>query len=206
MPHMSNKQRKTGFAGGHIISKLATLVTVLLLISSPALAHKVSIFAWVEGDTVYTESYFSGNKKVKNGLVEVFDPSGKKLLEGRTNEKGEFSFKIPQKTDLHLVLTASMGHKNDFTLKAADMPEEIAKEAKKGSTPTGAPKISTQVDPEQIRTIVGEVLDSRLKPIARSLAELREDRGPGLTEIIGGIGYIFGIMGLIMYFRSRKKN
>ncbi len=29
--------------------------------------------------------------------------------------------------------------------------------------------------------------------------------GPGLTEIIGGIGYIFGLVGMAMYFTSRKK-
>jgi nickel transport protein len=38
------------------------------------------------------------------------------------------------------------------------------------------------------------------------LATIQEERGPGLTEIIGGIGYIFGVMGLILYLKGRKKN
>lgn len=44
-----------------------------LLFTSTAFAHKVNIFAYVEGDTVYTESYFPDGKKVESGLVEVYD-------------------------------------------------------------------------------------------------------------------------------------
>ena len=59
--------------------------------------HKVVIFAWVEGDTVYTQSKFSGGKKAKNSTVVVYDRKGNQLLEGKTDEKGEFSFKVPKK-------------------------------------------------------------------------------------------------------------
>jgi len=59
---------------------------------------------------------------------------------------------------------------------------------------------------DQLRKVVEQTLDSRLRPIARSIAKMQEERGPGFTEIVGGIGYIFGIMGLLLYFRSRKNN
>ena len=61
-------------------------------------AHRVNLFAWVEGDTVYVESKFSGGKKVKAGKIIVSDPQGTELLKGTTNENGEFSFKVPKKT------------------------------------------------------------------------------------------------------------
>jgi len=32
-----------------------------------------------------------------------------------------------------------------------------------------------------------------------------EQKKLSFTEVIGGIGYIFGIMGVIMYFLSRKR-
>jgi nickel transport protein len=35
------------------------------------------------------------------------------------------------------------------------------------------------------------------------IRDTRKD-GPSITEIIGGIGYIFGLFGLVMYFKSRK--
>ena len=37
------------------------------------------------------------------------------------------------------------------------------------------------------------------------LVKLQESSGkPGFTEIIGGIGYIIGILGIVAYFKARK--
>ena len=60
------------------------------------------------------------------------------------------------------------------------------------------------VKKNEIKILLEEVIDSRLQPISRKLARLEADKGPGLTEIIGGIGYIFGIMGLAIYFKTLK--
>ena len=94
---------------------------VSLAVSSTALAHKVNIFAYVEGDTIYTESYFPDGRKVEGGAIEVYDSQGKRLLEGKTDKQGLFSFKIPKKDDLTIVLVATMGHRNEFLLKKEDM-------------------------------------------------------------------------------------
>ena len=72
-------------------------------------AHGVYVFAWVEGDTVYVESKFSGGKKVNSGKIIVTDSQGAELLNGTTNDQGEFSFKIPKKTELKIVLLAGVG-------------------------------------------------------------------------------------------------
>jgi nickel transport protein len=187
-----------------ILLSLLAVTVILILKSSPAIAHKINIFAWAEGQTVFTESYFTGGKLIEGGLVEVFDPAGQKLLEGRTDQKGEFSFKLPQKTDLLLVLTASMGHKSDFTLKVENA-DEAAPAAEPAKITGELSPDTVTVDMRQLRTVIEETLDLRLKPIYRSLADAKRREGPSLTNIIGGLGYIIGIMGLILYVRSRKK-
>jgi nickel transport protein len=115
--------RKPRLSWGATLTVLAFGLIVALPMVSQVWAHKVNVFAWIEGDTVFVEGYFPGGKKSQDSLVEVFNPAGTKLLQGRTNEKGEFSFKIPERTDLKIVLTASMGHKNDFTVSAGDVGE-----------------------------------------------------------------------------------
>jgi hypothetical protein len=87
----------------------------------PADAHRVNLFAWVEGDTVYVESKFSGGKKVNAGRITVMDAEGVELLTGTTDAQGEFSFKIPEKTDLKIVLSAGEGHRAEWTVSAAEM-------------------------------------------------------------------------------------
>ena len=196
------------------LSRRACLLMVvfsltLLFAGAPgAHAHRVYLYAWVEGDTVYTESYFGSKKKVRGGLVQVYDPAGNKLLEGRTNNEGMFSFGIPQKTDLRIVVEASMGHKGEYTLKAeefADVPGEELLPTQTREDEEPSPSNGSSLDAAQIRAIIEQSLDSRLRPIIRELAQSRKEKGPGLREIGAGIGYIVGLMGLVMYWRSRKK-
>ena len=186
-------------------SFIILLLTAIILIVSnvPALAHKVMIFAWVEGDTVFTESKFSGGKKVMNAPLVIFDKDGKKLLEGKTDNKGEFSFKIPKVTDLRIVLNAAMGHKAEWTVpeteirEAGNIVEKISASETSGPIPLGLSK-------EEVRKIVEDSLDKKLRPIVRMMTESKNTR-PSLTEIFGGIGYIFGLMGVALYFISRGK-
>lgn len=187
-----------------LIGGVAVSLVLILTMTSVTLAHKVYLYAWVEGDTVYTESYFGSKKKVQGGLIEVFGPSGEKLLEGHTNEKGEFAFKAPQETDLRIVVEASMGHKNEYVLKADELWGNEGATTEKSKTDEGQALSGKEVEAEQIQAIVEKALDSRLKPIIRELAKIRKEKGPGLTEIIGGIGYIFGLMGVVLFFWSKK--
>ena len=195
------------FRSSHLI--LLALAFVLNLSQVPAAyAHKVYLFAWKEGDMVYTESYFSGSKKVKEGMIKVFDLSGKGLLKGKTDENGEFFFKAPQRTDLRIVLETSMGHRAEYILNV-DEGDALGKETKPITETSFEPEAPSPpviaADIERIKLLVEEVIDSRLEPISRRLTRMEKERGTGLTEVIGGIGYIFGIMGIILYLKARKK-
>ena len=209
---------------GRVKILLISMATAFFILwsASDAYSHKVHVFAWVEGDTIHTQGYFSGGRKTQNSLIEVFDKDGNKLLDGRTNEKGEYSFKIPQKTDLKIVLTASMGHKNDFVITASEIEEvavtsflskmdprsadktpsgDFKGEEQKGPAPaTGAAALTA----DEINSIVEKALDKKLRPFIKLIAESKRHR-PSITEVVGGIGYIFGIMGVFLYFKSRKK-
>jgi nickel transport protein len=199
-----------------------------LLFVSLANAHKVSIYAYAEDGMVHSESYFVDGTKAKNSIVEVFDEkNGTKLLEGKTDEEGKFSFKIPKATSLKLVLHASMGHQADFTLGEDEVREAMGVKQPPKSTSVKIPSKSessaatkTQkketagvsvselkgISKSDIETIVENVLDRKLKPMERMLVMLQESSGkPRITEIIGGIGYIIGILGIIAYFKARRR-
>lgn len=200
-----NKWTKTIF-------HLLFFIAVSFFAAGTAIAHKVMVFAWVEGDTVYTESKFSGGKKVNKGRIIVYDQQENRLLEGETNEKGEFSFKVPKKTTLKIVLQAGMGHRGEWTLPAEEI-EETASSQIEAAPPveTEAEKTQNQIQPvsdintEEIQAAMEKALDKKLKPIYKMLAESR-NQGPTVTEIFGGIGYIIGLIGLAAYFKYRQKN
>jgi nickel transport protein len=200
---LANHPRLTRSAAS-VVSALALIA--FLTLPSQVWAHKVNVFAWVEGDMVFVEGYYPGGKRAQNSLVEVFNSRGVKLLEGRTNQKGDFSFKIPAKEDLRIVLTAGMGHKNDFTITAGDLggSESSSQEPEPEVSDKIAASSSTDVDMGQLQVMIDQALDRKLEPVIKLIRSTRKE-GPGVTEIIGGIGYIFGLFGLLMYFKSRKE-
>ena len=89
-------------------------------------AHRVNLFAWVEGDMVYVESKFSSAKPVVSGKIIVSDSEGTELLNGTTDENGKFSFKIPRKIELKIVLEAGTGHRAEWTIAADEIERPAA--------------------------------------------------------------------------------
>ncbi|MGB6606974.1 MAG: hypothetical protein WBF28_04115, partial [Atribacterota bacterium] len=172
----------------------------------------VNIFAYVEGDKVYTESYFNDGKKCIDSKIEAFDNQGNKLLEGLTDEEGTFSFEVPAEDvidgDLKLVLTASMGHRAEYIIRADELGDikGLIEENIEESVSAVSPE-SSSVDLKEIQSIIEETLDEKLKPIMSEVREIKKSQEDRIspTEIIGGIGYIIGIFGIVAYFLSRKK-
>lgn len=100
------------------------LILLIGAFATPALAHRLLVFAHTEGDTVHTESKFVPNNPVRQGKVLVMDAKTDQVLAtGQTDDKGKFSCKMPpaaaaQKLDLKIVVEAGMGHRGEFLLKA----------------------------------------------------------------------------------------
>ena len=196
-----------------------------ILLSGSALAHKVTVFAWVEGGMVFGESKFSGGKKAHNAEIVVWDLTGSELLRTRTNEKGEFSFPVPKKCAMRIELLGGMGHKAEWTIPIEDIgevasSENSASDKKTETAPSSQaekPKgneatvpFLTQAELESaiaktVEKSVEKSLNKKITPLIKMMAEL-EQKEPSFSEIAGGIGYIFGLMGVALYFRSRQQN
>ena len=108
----------------HLLVQGIFLLLVICVLATPALAHRVTVFAYAEGNTIHTESKFVPNTPCKQGKVIVQDAkTGKELLTGQTDDQGKFSFPMPaeaksQKMDLKIIVEAAMGHRGEFLLKA----------------------------------------------------------------------------------------
>lgn len=178
---------------------------LLLAISHPALAHKLNLFAYVEGDSVSVEGYFADGRKTQNSAVKVLDGSGKVLVEGVTNDEGQYRFKIPQKSDLKIVLNAGMGHQGEFSLSAAEL--EAGSTATPGAdgaaTDSGtAQQPAAAVANGELEAVVHRAVNEAIKPLVRELAESQQKRS--ISEIVGAVGYIFGLLGLFAFYKSRQ--
>ncbi len=201
---------------------IVALGLVIFLAPTRALAHKVNVFAYVEGDNIIAESYFSDGRKCHACAVEVYDDKGKKLLEGQTNDEGRFSFRIPERTTLLIRLNAPMGHMAEYTIPPTDLPSylpqavrsvtsapppsTVGKAAQQPIPREEGPKdIAAKMAPQmaELEQIVDRSVARQLAPILRAMEEDRDKQR--FSDIVGGIGYIIGLMGLAAYFHSRQR-
>ncbi|AZO95925.1 hypothetical protein [Halocella sp. SP3-1] len=178
---------------------MSVLICLLILITLPVAAHKVILYVYVEGQNVIVEGGFSDGSLTKNAEVKVYDLEDKLLGEGLTDENGIYEFNIPAKTDLRIVLNAGMGHQAEYTISEDELPEINNKNPQETDITA-----VTAIDEDSLRAIISQELDKKLAPLNKKLSKLENSEGPGITEILGGIGYIFGIMGLTLYFTKGK--
>lgn len=210
---------------------ISALLTAILCLAPASHAHRVNIFAYVDGDTVVTDSGYSRTSRVMGGTVEVFDAAtGLRLLSGTTDDTGHFTFPIPEPAragtmDLRLLLTAGEGHQTEWTIKAEELaaaasPAGATAETAAAQPTQSPPPAPTQTAPRPALATTGQpdqvaaapltaaqteaLLRRELAPVKQMLAELNQP-GPGMTEIIGGIGYILGIFGIAAYMKSRHR-
>jgi len=194
---------------------IATCIALaaFLCLSAAAHAHKVNIFAYVDGNSIVTDSGYSRSKRVNDGVVEVYDQStGKMILSGQTDDNGKFDFQIPDdvraaKSDLLLRLKAGTGHQAEWVVTygeygAAKGPFAAPAEEQgegHGHAAVSRPQ-AEKVDAGEVEAIVRR----ELAPVKQMLADLSQP-GPSVTEIVGGIGYILGLFGIVAYMKSRKR-
>lgn len=127
----------------------------LLLAAGHAHAHRVTIFAYVDGADIVTECGFSRGARVRQGLVEVFDAAtGAKVLEGRTDNDGVFRFPAPgddiiKGHGLRIRINAGEGHQNDWIMDPAELEGAVSGLTARASVPSGGlPGAGPEVRPD----------------------------------------------------------
>ena len=181
-----------------------------LFFCAGAFAHKVNIFAYIDGNTIYSQSYFSDGRKCKNAKVHVYDFKGNRFLEGITDNEGNLSFKLPiLMGGLKLVLNAGMGHKAEYEITIDNILPYASGKVLEENNPainiSKLPLLTTgELNTEQIEKIINTALDKKLRPVMLKLTRL-ESRKISVADILSGFGYILGLMGIGIYFRYKYK-
>ncbi len=185
------------------------------LYPSAVMAHRINVFCWVEEAKIQCYAKFSTGNPVKEGDYKVYDSKGKLIFEGKGDAKGNFTYKIPKDIlehpqDLKVECIAEMGHKNFWVVKKEELMPSSEGEVEEESSPpeegVSSPQTKTQVvgiDKKEMEQIVTKVLEKELAPIKMDLAMLKE-HPIQIRDVLGGIGYILGIMGIFLYFKSRE--
>jgi nickel transport protein len=186
----------------------------LMVFVSPALSHRMLVFAYAEGDTIHSEAKFVPDTPVRGGKVLVLEQgSGRELLTGETDNRGKFSFKVPKEAaagnlDLKIVVEAGMGHRGEWLLKAgsygrnSEPLKNLASAANRTAVQAAPGPEILKLESQALETILTRVLERQLAPLHARLAEMAVRR-VSLTDVVAGLGYLLGFFGLWAYFKSK---
>jgi nickel transport protein len=178
-----------------------------------AFAHRLKLFASVEGATITGYAYFPGGGRAKGQTVQVLDPVGQRLGEVKTSDEGEFTLKATVRCDHRLVIESPDGHRSTFLVEAADLPESLpapasAAKGEPAKEPTVAPEQKVEPPPSAgppsaIEQAVEKAVSRRIRPLQEQIERLEEKRR--VQDILGGVGYILGLAGIAFYLLARRR-
>ncbi len=196
------------------ISALAALaalaVLIILLTPTPASAHKASVYGFSDAGRLYIEGYFFDGAPCKGCLVEVrAQKDGDVLVEGVTDDLGQLELVAPKSYPLYLKMAAGEGHAASFVLELPEPPEPVEPVAQTGFSDNTAlaPCLENPENLEELDALVNAQVEARLEGMRKEISRLRKaSERPGLTEVLGGIGYIIGLAGIWMYLRSKDRS
>lgn len=182
---------------------LRVLICVACLaLSGPALAHKVIASVFPSGTAIEGEIGFSNGDMAADTAVQVHDGDGALLGEVRTDADGFFVY-TPTAAVTH-VFRADLGagHVAEVVMAAEDVAHVLG---------VAAPAIAARPDDARAETsfsdaeqaIIARIIRDEMRPLRREIAAYRE-RNDAQT-ILGGIGYILGLVGVGYYLAARQK-
>lgn len=196
------------FHRSEIASRILTVV-ILLACAPVAHAHGINLFATVEGTTIQGTLHYADGTPATSAPVTAFAPDGSIIAETTTDETGRFTFQARVRCRHRLVGDAGQGHRGLFTIAEADLPDSLPAP---GETAPVEPAPGLETPPATVSgtPALPDDLDERVEAaVARQLRPLREqlngyETAVRIRDVMGGIGYLFGLAGLIALLKTRK--
>lgn len=210
------------------MTKLRLLLGAFLILPSPVLqAHLLKVFAAAEGPHIQGSVYFAGGAKAVGAQVSVRAADGRILAQLIPDTQGAFSYQASVRMDHVILADSGDGHVAQWTVRAEELPSALPNPDSSQALPLvpelaeqGSAHDHTHAEAHSPMPLVPELADARIPPdgglvalveeaVARQVRPLREqllayEERVRLHEILGGIGYILGLAGLILWWRTRQ--
>ncbi|MGF1729302.1 MSCRAMM family protein [Photobacterium kasasachensis] len=186
------------------IAGLVMLSASLIAVSSTsAYAHRMKAFSWVEGQAIEGEAYFTNGQMAADSIVELLVDQ-KVVATTQSDEEGQFRFEALAVGDYQIRTDAGQGHVATYYISASEFSVE---ESDTGTVvdPSGpeASQLQKTVDSTLSKAQVEQAVAKAIRPLREQLDQY--EAKVRLHDILGGIGYIFGLFGLFVLYRSRRQ-
>ena len=172
------------------------LLLMLVAFVGNVSAHNVVGTVYALGDEIEGEIGFSDGDLAPEGTVVIVSEasSGKQLASVELDDEGFFTYTPETSEALTFNADLGSGHVFEGSVGADEL-----------SSVSGEPKVDTEMpeSSEQLALLIEKAVAKQLAPMRRDLEKYKAKAS--MQDIIGAIGYIFGICGIAFWWSARKK-
>ena len=190
---------------GNRLGRIVLAVCALILAAPWASAHRINVFASVAGNRIDGECYSSTGDAIRNAPVRFLAPDGSELGRTRTANDGSFTFTPTVRVDHRVIVETGDGHRATCSVKAEDLPTTLsAPEPMTGRSDAKPRPATTPLGEAQssLGEVVSKAVAREVRPLERRIDALQQQWR--YRDILGGIGYIFGLTGILIYFKAKR--
>lgn len=183
----------------HALGLLLLACTLVIIMSTNASAHRMKLFAWVEGDTIGGDAYFMGGEMIANATIELLAEQ-QVVAAMQSDSAGQFMFDSVIPGNYQLRADAGQGHIASFDIAQTEFATETLTVAAMTTDSTVAsPAMTGALTSAQLETAIAKAMRPLREEIDQYEAKVR------MHDVLGGIGYIFGLFGFwVLLRRSRQ--
>ncbi|MCW8907145.1 MAG: hypothetical protein OQL28_07835 [Sedimenticola sp.] len=186
-----------------MVRQQCLVALLLLLASSVAQAHLLRLFAYVEGGRIHGSVYFAGGGNAAGARVRINSDTGTAVANLITDPQGEFSYAVEAPGEYLLTADSGDGHQARWRIRRDEFTGATALPDPNASLPAIREPAVPSRDAE-LSILVEQAVARQIGPLRQQL-QRQADRAR-LSDIIGGIGFIFGIAGLLMWWRASNRD
>ena len=183
------------------------LIVVLALVLGTvqsASAHKLSLFAMAEGTEIVGKAAHAGGSPAAGTKIRIQAPDGTVVAETAADEKGSFRFQATERMDYVILAETGDGHAErtevHWETLSESLPMAKGRITIEGNEPHehAAPAVDHSTNDQ-----IDKAIARQIRPLREELAAFKDEIR--FRDVIGGVGYIFGIVGLVAWFSARRR-
>lgn len=179
------------------------LLLALAMAASPALAHRLQVFAFADGGRIEGSAYFAGGGGAAAvSRIRILDTQGRLLAELAPDSQGAFGYQARAAEDHLVVAETGDGHRAEWRVSAAELGPGFPGGAPQAADGLAGPPSQHLPAGAELAVLVEQAVARQVRPLREELA-LAQGRAM-LRDVLGGIGYILGLAGLLVWWRSRR--
>jgi nickel transport protein len=201
------------------------LLVLLLAVVPDTEAHRLIVFAAAQGAEIEGRVRFAG-ADAAGVQVLIEDAAGGRLATLTPDADGHFRYRALAPQDHHIVARSADGHRAEWLIRAVELAAGFPSSHGAAAGASGAPQAAGaspappqprhEATPPTTELPDAGDIDPRLtaaieRAVARAVAPLREElqqtrAALRLADILGGVGWILGIAGLVLWWRARGRS